>query len=80
MNKIESQDKNNTCTRCETSRNALQSLAFLTVSKARTNKLYIFRQCTCIEYLPLFQKEPLKPELEQRPGMKDLWPPKCSHN
>ena len=31
-------------------RKARQRLNFLPVSKARTNKCYIFRQCTCIVY------------------------------
>ena len=34
-------------------RKAHQRLAFLPVSKASTNKKYIFRQCTNIEYLLL---------------------------
>jgi hypothetical protein len=32
-------------------RKAHQRIAFLLVSKARTNKLYIFRQCTYIVYV-----------------------------
>ena len=34
-------------------RKARQRLTFLLVSKARTNKLYIFRQCTYIVYILL---------------------------
>ena len=40
-------------------RNSLERLDFLPVSKARTDKLYIFRQCTYIvyEYIAISGKE-----------------------
>ena len=38
-------------TRCETCQKGSSKLAFLPASKARTNKLYIFRQCTYIVYI-----------------------------
>jgi hypothetical protein len=39
------------CTRCET---GCKHLAFLHVSKARTHKLYIFRQCTYMYIVNVF--------------------------
>ena len=39
------------CTRCETGLKSSPKLAILPVSKARTNKFYIYRQCTYIVYL-----------------------------
>ena len=38
-------------TRCEQARKARQGLPFLPVSNGRTNKCYIFRQCTYIVYV-----------------------------
>jgi len=35
-------------------RKARQRLNFLPVSNARTNKCYIFRQCTCIVYIYIY--------------------------
>ena len=64
------------CTCCETSRNARQSLPFMAVSKARINKFYIFRQCTYIAYLPLFQKEQLKTQNGAKAGDERYVAPK----
>jgi hypothetical protein len=45
------QYKHNIHTYLETEGKALQKLAFLLVSKVRTNKMYISRQCTYILFV-----------------------------
>jgi hypothetical protein len=39
------------CTHCETGQKRHQRLVFLSLSKACTNNLYIFRQCTYVVYI-----------------------------